>query len=521
MTAAATCLRQLAASSCLIQPSLKPCHVSKLINNLKTLTVCFQIFQMSASGPGGSGSSGSAPSQKHQIHCKYCDISIIFKNYKSHLSLKHPEEDQNDRTGKGSQSLFTFFPKRSRSSDDAVNKKRHCSGDSAIETGEEDDDDDVNRKANDESGVEEDVAGGGTLGPQQSSSMPGGSGLPGQVGKLPQDFGSTNLAPVNMSDEDNDDDIKTRDEEVTKVLSQNEDDGSTCLLKQQSSSMPGGSGLPGQVGKLPQDFGSTNLAPVNVTEDGDDKIETRDEEVTKVLSRNDRALLEEIKEIANRSENKIDLLLHGNFKDTKRDGNTVKESESLDEDVSRRITEARSMKVIEDMGFTHNTGSNLVICNICKESFKYDDEDTDFTKVGDLLPQKFRGLKRNIKTHLTRKVHTDKVKQINARDEEVTKVLSRNDRAGMIVFRQAYSHIKMRRPDRDFEKELFLLSKAGCDIGTINHSANLIGKFRPFLHKTIKLQISNFFSSPMIVTGFTPALAYTGMFACYNFFLGQ
>ena len=40
--------------------------------------------------------------------------------------------------------------------------------------------------------------------------------------------------------------------------------------------------------------------------------------------------------------------------------------------------------------------------------------------------------------------------------------------------------------DRDFEKELFLLSKAGCDIGTINISANLIGIFRPFLHKTIK-----------------------------------
>ena len=40
--------------------------------------------------------------------------------------------------------------------------------------------------------------------------------------------------------------------------------------------------------------------------------------------------------------------------------------------------------------------------------------------------------------------------------------------------------------DRVFEKELFLLSKAGCDIGTINISANLIGIFRPFLHKTVK-----------------------------------
>ena len=412
-----------------------------------------------SSGPGGSGTGGSAPSQKHCIHCKYCDEKPLVKNYPAHLSRKHPNEDQNDRTGKGGQSLLTFFPKRSRSSDDAdsKNKKRNCSGsgDSAIELEDR---------------------------------------------ELEEDFGSTNLAPVNLSDEDADD------------------------VQQQSSSEAGGAGLPGQVGKLPQDFGSTNLAPVNVTEDGDDKIETRDEEVTKVLSRNDRALLEEIKEIAHRSENKIDLLLHGNFKDTKRDGDTIKESKSLDEDVSRRITDARSMKALEDEGFTHNNNTGLVICNICKESFKYDEvegESTDFTKVGDILPRKFRTLKGHLKTHLTRKVHTDAVNQIKSRDEETTKVFSRNERAGMIVFRQAYSHIKMRRPDRDFEKDLFLLSKAGCDIGNINHSANLIGKFRPFLHKTIKQQISNFFSSPMMVTGFTPALAYTGMFACYNFFLGQ
>ena len=404
-----------------------------------------------SSGPGGSGTGGSAPSQKHSIQCKYCDEKPLVKNYPAHLSRKHPNEDQNDRTGKGGQSLLTFFPKRSRSSDDAVskNKKKNCSGsgDSAIELEDR---------------------------------------------ELEEDFGSTNLAPV--SDEDADD------------------------VQQQSSSKAGGAGLPGQVGKLPQDFGSTSLAPVNVSDEDADDVQQQPADSGPPLQ---KPLLEEVKEIVQRSENKINLLLNGNFKDTIRDGDTVKvESGSLDVDVSRRITDARSMKALEDEGFTYNTG--LVICNICKESFKYDeDERTDFTKVGDILPTKFRSLKRNVKIHLTRKVHTDAVNQIKTRDEETTKVFSRNERAGMIVFRQAYSHIKMRRPDRDFEKELFLLSKAGCDIGNINHSANLIGKFRPFLHKTIKQQISNFFSSPMIVTGFTPALAYTGMFACYNFFLGQ
>ena len=131
-----------------------------------------------SSGPGGSGTGGSAPSQKHSIQCKYCDEKPLVKNYPAHLSRKHPNEDQNDRTGKGGQSLLTFFPKRSRSSDDAVskNKKKNCSGsgDSAIELEDR---------------------------------------------ELEEDFGSTNLAPVNVSNEDADD------------------------VQQQSSSKAGGAGL--------------------------------------------------------------------------------------------------------------------------------------------------------------------------------------------------------------------------------------------------------------------------------------
>ena len=76
------------------------------------------------------------------------------------------------------QSLLTFFPKRSRSSDDAVskNKKKNCSGsgDSAIELEDR---------------------------------------------ELEEDFGSTNFAPVNVSNEDADD------------------------VQQQSSSKAGGAGL--------------------------------------------------------------------------------------------------------------------------------------------------------------------------------------------------------------------------------------------------------------------------------------
>ena len=339
---------------------------------------------MSSEGSGSAGS-GTAPSQTHHVQCKYCDEKPLIKNYKTHLKRKHKDQNPSDKAGKGQQSISVFVKagpsgKRSRSSDDGGSKKRHCSGDSAIDIGEDEPEDEPEAcenvtNVNRESRVEEEVAASLV---QQSSSIAGGSGRPGQVGKLSQDFGSTSL-------EDEEDD-KSNEEAHDDVRNVN-----IIVSEDETPSLP------------------TAQSP---------------------LSSFQIPLLEEIKKIAHSNEMKLDLILQGNF-------------------------------------------------------------------------------------------HKDAVYQEKARDDEETKVLSRNDKAGMIVCRQAYSHIKMRRPKQDFEKELFLLSKAGVDIGTLNHSAIFIDKFRPVLDKTIRLQITNFFSTPTIPTGFTPALAYTGMFACYNFILEQ
>ena len=485
-----------------------------------------------SSGGSGSAGSGTAPSQTHHVQCKYCDEKPLIKNYKTHLLRKHKDKNPSDKAGKGQQSISTFVKagpsgKRSRSSDDGGgggSKKRHCSGDSAIDVDEdqpEDDDEACENvtNVNRESGVEEEVAG---------------------VIYLPQDFGSTSLDP--HDDVRNVNIIASEDEAVSlPKVSASSPLSSTCLVQQQSSSMSGGSGRPGQVGKLPQDFGSTSLGPhddvrnVNIIAPEDEAASLPKVPASSPLSSFQIPLLEEIKKIALNNEMKLDLILQGNFHKEKAredeetkvlsrndkaaaDDSSKMEMESLDSEMKHKINDARSIEAIERIGFTYK--DKVLVCNTCHESLKYDGTETDFTEVK-VLPRAFRNLKTNIQSHLTTKVHKDAVFEETARGDEETKVLSRNDKAAMIVGRQAYSHIKMRRPEQDFEKELFLLSKAGVDIGTLNHSANFIGKFRPFLDKTIRLQINNFFSTPTIPTGFTPALAYTGMFACYNFILEQ
>ena len=82
--------------------------------------------------------------------------------------------------GPGTGGLFTFFLKRSQSSDDSVS----VSWKRQWWLGNRDDAPPSDRNADEELEVKEEVAGGS------------GPGLTMQVGKLPQDFGSTNLATV-------------------------------------------------------------------------------------------------------------------------------------------------------------------------------------------------------------------------------------------------------------------------------------------------------------------------------------
>ena len=81
-------------------------------------------------------------------------------------------------------------------------------------------------------------------------------------------------------------------------------------------------------------------------------------------------------------------------------------------------------------------------------------------------------------------------------------MLSRNEKAGMIVTREAFKTIKLRNSVRSFEISLLLLSKAGEDIGNINNSKNFVPRIRPYLASAVRENKKSFFSAPSKETAF-------------------
>ena len=48
-------------------------------------------------------------SQTIKIKCCYCKLELLKRNYKEHISNKHPGRDSNDLTGADQQSLLHMF----------------------------------------------------------------------------------------------------------------------------------------------------------------------------------------------------------------------------------------------------------------------------------------------------------------------------------------------------------------------------------------------------------------------------
>ena len=360
-------------------------------------------------------SSSCAPSQANQVQCKYCHKQILVKNYPRHLKEKHKSCDQNDRSGKGSQTITSFFGgKRSNNNEEDLNnsetnRKRHCSGDSAAHI----DDENAN------------------------------------------------------GSEDISDEVLVKNIETAEDLREG----------------------------IERDEQNGPLAVEEIIQSNNNQDHIR--------------LLQEIKTAVESNQSKLDLVLKGNFGNRGEGDGNVKQKEDADASLGleliQKFREARSIKDIENLGFSFEDG--ILSCNICEEMFTFDEEETDFTDK--ILSSQFRGLKKRVKKHLVTSKHIDKVTEKEEEDKQKVRIMSKNETAGMNVGRAAYACMKLRRSKREFETDIYLLKTAGAEVGNINHSENFLGKLRPYVSQSVKALVNNFFSSPTIPTGFCPPVAFT------------
>ena len=170
---------------------------------------------------------------------------------------------------------------------------------------------------------------------------------------------------------------------------------------------------------------------------------------------------------------------------------SMKESTSM-----RELTEAAPE-------YCYEADKGCVVCQICDEKFLYEkDLKTSFT--GENLSQKFSSLKRNLRRHLTKPRHLSKVKEEQIKEEQWEREESRNKAVGMRIGRLVYFIVFNARADTDLPILIYMLQKAGTDVGDINHSKILVSKLLPFIAKAVEDRVHRLLSTPMVATGCLP-----------------
>ena len=168
----------------------------------------------------------------------------------------------------------------------------------------------------------------------------------------------------------------------------------------------------------------------------------------------------------------------------------------------------KSCKLIGDMTarfpeFEFKEERNVVVCIVCNQEFNYH-QDFDLRKAE--ISSKFSNLKKNLKRHMERQVHLDKVSAQESTDLIRRKEENRNKKVGFTLGKLSYFNYKHKRPDTDYPELVYLLSKFGVDVGDLNHRRDFPRKLLPYVSEAIEEKIKCYLGSTLQSTGYKPPI---------------
>ena len=169
------------------------------------------------------------------------------------------------------------------------------------------------------------------------------------------------------------------------------------------------------------------------------------------------------------------------------------------------IKEATSIKEITEVvpEFCYKAEKDCIVCEVCEEQFKYERELRDDFR-GNNMSSKFSNLKKSLRRHLTRPKHISKVEEEQIKEEQWKKEETRNQKVGMNIGRLVYFIIFNARADTDLPILIYMLQRAGADVGDINHCKALVPSLLPFLSKAMENRVHRLLSTPLVATGCLP-----------------
>ena len=100
--------------------------------------------------------------------------------------------------------------------------------------------------------------------------------------------------------------------------------------------------------------------------------------------------------------------------------------------------------------------------------------------------------------------HMLTVESMIAKDKQQSREESRNQAVGMRIGRLVYYLSYNARADADFTLLIYLMKRAGVDVGDINHSHHMVDKLLPYISQAVKNRLKKMLSTRMEATGCLP-----------------
>ena len=191
------------------------------------------------------------------------------------------------------------------------------------------------------------------------------------------------------------------------------------------------------------------------------------------------------------------------------------------------ISTIRSLKELEDLGFTYESDSSELKCVVCqchdpKKANPTTEKTTALTKDQGIftypnnlendfkdqqfLPREFTNLKKSIKRQLTDSITHKNVKAEEERKAERGLFEKKNKKAGMNLGRLCIKLYLKGRPYTDYENDILVQRFNGSIVGELNHSRKFPAAFRPFVNKAVARRVREFISRRIPQTRHLPAV---------------
>ena len=432
----------------------------------------------------------TAPSQTQKVQCQYCPANakpILVKNYKRHIKDNHKEKDSRNLKDRNTKSITFWTNKRKREpsssseNESQTVKRRHQSGDSGC--GDDEDLETGDRGlASNRQEEEEPATVTVETGPKETTEW--------REKELENDEEDTALA-------------RETDEPPDPLLVH------VAALPDETDESHGPLPVHDLVAARPVETDESHGPPLVheppaalADADGEDNTETETSN-TDLLK-----MLCELKLGQNKVELKLGRIQESLDKSSLNPGSDTDQSAgpllvhnagaALSEEVSAQFSVVKSIKAFEKLDFCFDEEKEVLCCNICQTTFKYSGQH-DFRDEN--LSTEFRNLKKHVKAHLISQRHQSVVAEKQQEEERKKVLMSRNRRAGFNVGRIVYKNIALRQAKRDFEIDILLTSRAGGEVGNINHSATFVLNLRPFLAEAVRNKKRDFLSTPTLQTG--------------------